>query len=111
MYNQEGMAPILDEKKPNKAFAIIKKIFNILFTLAILGIAAVWIIDFILIKNDEDPMFCIEKNTHPYGDGTDVEECIGLGYKVYQYSSPSHQGHEFGPFFIEMRTADQQQEQ
>lgn len=82
---------------------IVKMILNIVFWVVIIGIMAIWLVDFIKVKNEKEPMFCISKKTHTFDDGT-VEECKGLGYVVYEYnrSSMAH-GWQFGPFFAKMK--------
>ena len=61
------------------------------------------IFDFYKVSQEEDPVFCISKETITYDDGT-VDLCTGLGYKVYNYNRASITGYEFGPFWIEERT-------
>ncbi len=85
-----------------KNFSIIKTIFNFVFWIAIIGLAVIWIIEFIMVRTENDPWFCIEQKEYEYEDGK-VTECIGLGYKVYNYERDSITAREFGPFFIEMR--------
>ncbi len=102
MDNKEPMAPIVETKAPSKLWMVIKKIVSVIFWLAILGLAAVWITDFIMVRSDEKPVFCIDEVTHEFDDGT-VYECTGLGYKIYDYNRTSITAYEFGPFFIEMR--------
>ncbi len=83
--------------------SIMKRIFDIVFWVVIVGLSIIWITDFVNVKNDKNPVFCISQKTHTFDDGT-VEECVGLGYKVYTYNRSSFsQGRQFGPFFIGMR--------
>lgn len=80
-----------------------KLIFNIIFWIVVFGAMACWIIDYIKVRDDETPMFCISKKEHTFDDGK-VQECIGLGYKVYTYDRSSmNKGNEFVPFFVKMR--------
>lgn len=82
---------------------MIKKIFNIL--ILILFISWIYIIfsDLSRVKNDEKAKFCIKNTIYDYVDGS-VEECTGLGYKVYYYDRPSvNVKTEFGPFWKEMQ--------
>ncbi|HIS90496.1 MAG TPA: hypothetical protein IAC20_02400 [Candidatus Faecisoma merdavium] len=94
----------MDSKdKVTKKRSIVKTIFDVVFWIVIIGLAIVWITDFINVQNDKNPVFCLKNETHKYDDGT-VEECIGLGYKVYTYDRSSFsKGRQFGPFFIGMR--------
>lgn len=80
-----------------------KKIFNIIFWVAVAILAVIWITDFMRIRDDKDPQFCLSKTVHEFEDGT-VTECTGLGYKTYRYNRTSmSNGIEFGPFFMSMR--------
>ena len=91
------------ENKNTEKKSIAKKIFDVVFWVVIIGLAIIWLTDFINVKNDKDPVFCISQKTHTFDDGT-VEECVGLGYKVYTYDRSSFsKGRQFGPFFIGMR--------
>ena len=91
------------EKKNTEKTNIAKKIFDVVFWIVIVGLAIIWITDFINVKNDKDPIFCISQKTHTFDGGT-VEECVGLGYKVYDYNRTSlSYGRQFGPFFIGMK--------
>ena len=63
----------------------------------------IWDIVFCRVSDRKDPMFCLSKKTHTFEDGT-VEQCTGLGYKVYEYNRASlDSGIQFGPFFIKMK--------
>lgn len=91
------------KEKITEKRSIAKKIFDVVFWIVIVGLAIIWITDFVNVKNDKDPVFCISQKTHTFDDGT-VEECVGLGYKVYTYNRSSFsKGRQFGPFFIGMR--------
>ena len=79
-----------------------KKIFDIVFWVCITVLAIIWLTDFFRIQNDKDPMFCLAHKTHKFNDGT-VEECTGLGYKIYDYNRESLTAHQFGPFFAKMK--------
>ena len=93
----------IKKKKKTEKKNIFKKIFDVVFWIVIIGLAIIWLTDFINVKNDKDPVFCISQKTHTFDDGT-VEECVGLGYKVYNYNRSSFsKGRQFGPFFIGMR--------
>lgn len=93
----------ITENKNTEKKNILKKIFDVVFWIVIIGLAIIWLTDFINVKNDKDPVFCISQKTHTFDDGT-VEECVGLGYKVYTYDRSSFsKGRQFGPFFIGMR--------
>ncbi|MDD4624663.1 MAG: hypothetical protein PHX40_04770 [Bacilli bacterium] len=82
---------------------MIKKILNILFWVAFVVVFSIWVVDFIKVKSNKDPIFCLKKEVHKYDDGT-VKECLGLGYRVYNYDRKSlPKGIDFAPFFIKMR--------
>ena len=82
---------------------MIKKIFNLLTTLLFICWIYVIVSDYFKVKNDEKAVFCIETIIHDFTDGS-VEECKGLGYKVYYYDRPNlNVKTDFGPFWIEMK--------
>ncbi len=101
----EEMEEILDKKeKRGLGVSIFRKIIDVIFWLAFAILAIIWIVDFINVNNEKDPVFCIKNKVHEYPDGQ-TTECVGLGYKVYNYNRPSSvgTGYEFGPFFIKMK--------
>lgn len=78
-----------------------KKIISTIFSLLILGVIAIWLFDYFRMVNNKEPKFCLKEEVYKYDDGT-VKECIGLGYKVYEYNRTSYKAKQFGPFFIQM---------
>lgn len=83
-----------------------QKIWDVVFWTLICVLAFIWIFDFIKVQNNENPQFCIKNIQHTYSDGT-VNECVGLGYKVYQYNrSNLNIKVQFSPFFIGMQTEE-----
>ena len=86
-----------DEKK-----SLARTIFDIAFWVIIAVLAIVWVTDFIKVQNDKKPVFCLVEKTHKFKDGT-VDECVGLGYKIYDYNRESIDAHQFGPLFIKMK--------
>lgn len=90
-----------EEKISTKEIAL--KIWDVVFWVLFAVIACIWIVDFFRVKSEKEPMFCLNKTTIEYKDGT-VSKCTGLGYKVYNYNRTSlDKGLEFGPFFIKMK--------
>ena len=91
------------EKKNDVAITIIKKVWDIIFWVAVLCLVAIWIADYAFVKQDKDPKFCIKKETITTEKGT-IEACTGLGYKIYKYNTPGLDGaREFGPFWQDYR--------
>lgn len=79
------------------------KVFDVVFWVCFVILASVWLTDFFRVKTNNDPIFCLSENTHKFDDGT-VKECVGLGYKVYEYHRKSlDNAYQFGPFFIGMK--------
>ena len=86
----------------SKTSRILKKVWNIVFWTLFVCLFTVWIIDFIQVKREEEPIFCISEKIHEYEDGT-TKECVGLGYKVYTYDRKSlNIKSQFSPFFVKM---------
>lgn len=91
-----------DVKKANKRNPILT-VISIILWIVILGWLVVVVFDFYKVSQEQNPVFCISKETISHEDGT-VDVCNGLGYKVYDYHRASITGYEFGPFWIEERT-------
>ena len=82
------------------------KIIEILVLILLIGWLAIFLFDFFNVKNEENPQFCIKKDTKVYEDNKKTEICTGLGYKVYKYyENDELTATEFGPFFIEDKNA------
>lgn len=80
-----------------------KKILNVVFWVVFVVLFSIWLIDFIKVKTNNEPIFCIKKEVRKFDDGT-VDECLGLGYRVYNYKRSSlPSGMDFAPFFMKMR--------
>lgn len=80
-----------------------KLVFDIVFWVGLTVLAVIWLTDFIKVQNEEKPVFCLVQKTHEFEDGT-VDECIGLGYKIYEYNRDSiSNARQFSPFFIGMK--------
>lgn len=93
----------LEVNKKEKVKKIGKRIFDIVFWVLIISLAAIWLTDFFRVQNEKKPIFCLNEKTHEFDDGT-VYECKGLGYKVYQYDRESiNNAHQFSPFFVGMK--------
>ena len=81
----------------------VKLILNIIFWVVIVALLGIWLTDFILVQQEKKPVFCLSEKTHTFDDGK-VEECIGFGYKVYNYDRESiNIKTQFSPFFIGMK--------
>lgn len=52
--------------------SILKIIWNIIFWGIIIILAFVWIFDFIQVKNNKEPKFCISNKIHEFEDGTEI---------------------------------------
>lgn len=91
----------ITEKEKTKKIG--KIIFDIVFWVAIILLAIIWLTDFFRMKSNEEPVFCLSEKTHEFDDGT-VYECKGLGYNIYQYNRESMKNaQQFSPFFIGMK--------
>ncbi len=82
---------------------MIKKILNVAFWVIFSVVFVIWVVDFVLTQTGKDPIFCLKKVTHQYEDGK-VDECTGLGYRIYNYDRKSlPKGVDFAPIFVKMR--------
>lgn len=95
----------VEETKENKKEwkEILLKIWDIVFWICFVAIALTWVTDYFRVRDDKEPQFCISSKTHQFEDGT-VEQCTGIGYKIYTYNRESlDNGVEFVPFFVKMQ--------
>ena len=88
-----------EEKKPG----IVSRIFNIILWLVLFCWMAVCVIDYFNVANENEPQFCIKKETIEYDDGN-VYVCRGAGYVAYRYDRKSYTGYEFGPFWTKEKS-------
>lgn len=106
--NVEGSEKIKKKKaeKDNEdKKRLISRIVNIVLWVILFAWMALVFVDFLHVKNEEEPQFCMwNKKTTQYSDGK-VTECTGLGYKVINYKREDFNAIEFGPFWIKDRTA------
>lgn len=94
------------EKNEKKEKSIFSRILNVVLWLVLFAWMILVLIDYFHVKNEEEPQFCWwAKKTTEYTDGI-VKECTGLGYKVINYQRKSFKAIEFGPFWIDDRTAE-----
>lgn len=82
---------------------MVKKILNIAFWVIFCIVFLIWLVDFLRVRAENNPIFCISRETVEIEGGT-AEKCTGLGYRVIQYDSEVvGVGYEFGPFWIQVR--------
>ena len=85
---------------------MVKRVLNITFWVVFTIIFVIWLIDFIRVRTENDPIFCLNRQTIQIEGGT-AEKCTGLGYRVIYYNSTTiGTGYEFGPFWIQVRGTD-----
>lgn len=82
---------------------MIRKVFNIVIAILFVIWCYLLISDYFRIKDDKKAIYCVKNIIYDYTDGS-VEECIGIGYKVYYYDRPNiNVKSEIGPFWIKMK--------
>jgi len=95
-----------EKKNKKKGRGAFRKFLNTILWIVVIIWVAVCLVDFFKVRNSEDPIFCLKKETIETGTGT-AEVCTGLGYKAYLYNCNSSDGkiyegaREFGPFWTE----------
>lgn len=78
-------------------------IISIVLVVLVAIILVFWLIDYSRVKSLKKPLFCLKNSKIEYIDGY-VDECIGTGYKVYNYNRGSMPKiMEFGPFYIKLK--------
>jgi hypothetical protein len=97
-----------NRKKEKNEKSLSSRILNIVLWLVLFAWMALVLVDFFKTREEKDPVFCWFNNkTTEYSNGT-VTECMGLGYKVINYNREDFKAIEFGPFWIQDRTADEE---
>lgn len=100
---KEEKVEMVENNKKTKVKKIAKRIFDIVFWVAIICLAIIWITDFIKLQSEKELVFCLSEKNHKFEDGT-VYECKGLGYNIYKYDRESIDiKYQFSPFFIGMK--------
>ena len=96
-----GLRERIDNYMENRSLPL--KIFDVVFWGCFVILMSVWLTDFFRVKANKKPVFCLSEKTHQFEDGT-VNECVGLGYKVYEYHRQSlNNAYQFSPFFVGMK--------
>ena len=97
MANEE----FFEEKKDKKS--TFQRVMNIILWIVLFVWMAICLVDFFRAKTENEPIFCLHKETVDYEDGK-VRICTGLGYKVFNYERASFKGIEYGPFWSSDRS-------
>ena len=110
--NVRKYTPKIDEARETETVKVVRDdkekksvgriIFDVVFWVCISILAVIWLTDFFRVQNDKQPIFCLKEKTHEFSDG-EVKECVGLGYKIYNYKRESITAHQFGPLFTKMK--------
>ncbi len=80
-------------------------VLKVLILLILFSWIVIVFVDYLRVRDDKDPMFCLSKVENKYDDGT-TTICTGLGYKMIRYDRECLSASEFGPFIIKERTCD-----
>ena len=79
-----------------------KKVLGKIFWIIVILLMCLWTYEFYRVRNGEYAQFCIKNNIKEYTDGL-TNECIGIGYKVYEYKRNDIKGIEFVSIFAKER--------
>ena len=82
-----------------------KKVIARIFWIVVIAFMCLWTFEFYRVRNGKEPLFCLSNRIYTYVDGV-TEECIGLGYKVYEYRRNYLKGTEFVSIFSKERKED-----
>ena len=95
-------------KKDEKEKSLFSRIMNVILWIVLFVWMGICLIDFYKTHQEEEPIFCLKKETVKYDDGT-VDSCLGLGYKIYHYKRKSFNGIEYGPFWSKDRSNEKKE--
>ena len=101
---QEVEQEEMDEEFVDKKSKV-SKVINVVLWVVLIMWMGICVFDFVRVKMNDTPIFCVNKTTKDYSDGS-VERCIGLGYKVYHYKREAIKAVEFKPLWAKERLSD-----
>ena len=105
--DKELKEEFFEEKKDKKS--LFNRIMNVILWIVLFIWMGICLIDFFKVHQEEEPIFCIKKDVTKYEDG-EVDSCLGLGYKIYNYKRDSFKGIEYGPFWSKDRSVKESNE-
>ena len=86
---------------------MVKKILLTLFIVVLVGWLSLLLVDYLNVKQNKDPKFCLKTETIEHSEHRKTKICIGIGYKVqHYYNDEQLTAAEIGPFFIADRYAE-----
>lgn len=82
-----------------------KKVIARIFWIIVIVLMCIATFEFYRVRNGKKPLLCIKTIERTYVDGKSIE-CIGLGYKVFEYRRNYLKGTEFVSIFAKERKED-----
>ena len=82
-----------------------KKVIARIFWIIVIVLMCIATFEFYRVRNGKKPVLCLKTIERIYVDGTSTE-CIGLGYKVFEYRRNFLKGTEFVSIFAKERHED-----
>ena len=82
-----------------------KKVIARIFWIIVIVLMCIATFEFYRVRNGKKPLLCIKTIERTYVDGKSTE-CIGLGYKVFEYKRNYLKGTEFVSIFSKERKED-----
>ena len=82
-----------------------KKVIARIFWIIVIVLMCIATFEFYRVRNGKKPLLCLKTIEHTYVDGKSIE-CIGLGYKVFEYKRTYLKGTEFVSIFSKERKED-----
>jgi hypothetical protein len=86
-----------EEQTPKKKHIAIR-ILNVIIWLVLFVCLSIAAIDYINLINENEPQFCLKRETIKYDDGNEYY-CKGILYETYIYERDSKKGYSFIPFW------------
>ncbi len=99
---KEKRSLIRKEKASMNVKNMFSRIFSLIFTLVVVAWVVICLVDFFQVQGNNDPMFCLSKETIKLDKGT-ISKCNGAGYKVLRFNKIENCNVKiiFGPFWLE----------
>ena len=82
-----------------------KKVIARIFWIIVIVLMCIATFEFYRVRNGKKPLLCLKTIERTYVDGKSTE-CIGLGYKVFEYKRTYLKGTEFVSIFSKERKED-----
>ena len=83
------------------------KVMNVILWIVLIVWMAICLVDFYRAHKRQEPIFTFKKETTKYEDG-EVDNYLGLGYRIFDYKRKCFNGIEYSPFWFKDRSVEEE---